>query len=95
MMSFSLRTSIHFLVQTTSLSCIQSTEISPDKFISSIVLVSVFTAYLSNFTELTYTKRAAISCFEANRLILQWNGEPYLGDVVKVEAGISENTVKN
>lgn len=40
-------------------------------------------------------KKAATSCFEAKRLILQWNGEPYLSDVVKVEADISENTVEN
>ena len=93
MLSFALGISVHFLVQNTSQSCIQSIEMSPDKFHPQHCPSLSPYCLTTQLTQFTYMKKDATLCFEAKRLILQWNGEPYLSDVI-VEAGISENIVK-
>lgn len=86
MLSFALGLSVHFLVQNTLKSSIQNMGVNPVKFHPQFCPSLSPYCLTVHIPWCTCIMKAVTSGLDANRLILQWNGEPYLRDVVKVEA---------
>lgn len=93
MLSFALGLSIYFLVQNTTQSSIQNTEVNPVKFHPQFCPSLSPYCLTVHLPQCTCMMKAVTSGFEAKRLMLQWNGDLTLPQRCCKSQG-SENTVK-